>query len=100
LRSKVRYVTLEVELAAEKRVISSLLSSLAPEAIKSKRLDFIVTRKKDGKTLTLRFSAADLVSVRAGMNTILRLALSALKSIREVSELEPKGELEITSQKD
>ena len=86
-----RYVTLEVELAAEKKVISSLLSSLVPEAIKSKRLNFTVTRNKDGQILLLKFSSTDLVSVRAGMNTILRLALSALKSIREVSELEPRG---------
>jgi tRNA threonylcarbamoyladenosine modification (KEOPS) complex Pcc1 subunit len=90
LASKIRRVTLEVELSAEKKIISSLHSSLAPEAIKGKRLSLAVVGKNNGETLLLKFSGSDLVSVRAGMNTILRLTLSALKSIRGANELEQK----------
>jgi tRNA threonylcarbamoyladenosine modification (KEOPS) complex Pcc1 subunit len=90
LASKIRRVTLEVELSAEKKIISSLHSSLAPEAIKGKRLSLAVVGKNNGSTLLLKFSGSDLVSVRAGMNTILRLTLSALKTIRGANELEQK----------
>ena len=55
-----------------------------------KRLRLIVGEKNNGGTLLLKFSGSDLVSVRAGMNTILRLTLSALKSIRAANELEQK----------
>ncbi len=90
MTSKVKHVTLEFELSAEKRIISSLHSSLVPEAIKGKRLRLIVGEKNNGGTLLLKFSGSDLVSLRAGMNTILRLTLSALKSIRAADELEQK----------
>jgi tRNA threonylcarbamoyladenosine modification (KEOPS) complex Pcc1 subunit len=90
LTSKIKHVTLGFELSAEKRIISSLHSSLAPEAISGKRLSLTVGEKNNGGTLLLKFSGSDLVSVRAGMNTILRLTLSALKSIRTANELEQK----------
>jgi len=88
LKSKVERVTLEIELNAEKKIVSSLLASLSPEAIESKRLSFSVEQKTNGKVLLLSFSGSDLVSVRAGMNTILRLLLSALNSIQAVEDIE------------
>jgi tRNA threonylcarbamoyladenosine modification (KEOPS) complex Pcc1 subunit len=75
---------LTVELDDEKKVISALLKSLQPETIASKRLNFSVSTKNTGRTLLLTFVAEDLVSLRSGMNTILRLVLSALKSIRAI----------------
>lgn len=76
---------MEIELSGRKKVISALADSLKPEAIRGKRLTLSISTKNHGKTLLLRFDAKDVVSLRAGMNTILRLALSGLKSIQAVS---------------
>jgi tRNA threonylcarbamoyladenosine modification (KEOPS) complex Pcc1 subunit len=100
LRSNVKSASLEIHFQASKKIISALVPSLSPEMIKSKRLTVTVTTANHGKTLVLKFVAKDLVSLRAGMNTILRLILSALKSIDAVSALDSKISKEALSQKD
>jgi tRNA threonylcarbamoyladenosine modification (KEOPS) complex Pcc1 subunit len=79
MRSKVRYASLEIEFTADPRILLSIASSLAPENIEGKRLTVRTRTKKKGNVLQLSFQAADMVSLRAGMNTTLRLMLSALK---------------------
>jgi len=86
--SKVICATLTIEVRAKKKEVSSLVASLIPERIEGKRLTFQVSSKEGGNILLLNFSAADLVSLRAGMNSVLRLTLSALKSIRKVNDLD------------
>ena len=77
----------------KKRVISAIAASLAPEELKGARLTFSVSISKDGTLLLLKFSGADVVSLRAGMNTVLRLTLSALKSIEATSSVERQKSL-------
>jgi tRNA threonylcarbamoyladenosine modification (KEOPS) complex Pcc1 subunit len=84
LSSKVTAATLKIELSGSKKLISALADSLSPETISGKRLTFTVSKKNEGETLLLHFVASDVVSLRAGMNTILRLTLSALNSIEAV----------------
>ena len=88
---KINHASLEIELDEKKKIVSALASSLALEALKGRRLSFTVSTKNSGETLLFFFSAADLVSLRAGMNTILRLTSSALMSIRGAGSLDTKS---------
>ena len=74
--------------------------SLRPESIESKRLKVTISTGSRGQTLVLRFSAVDLVSLRAGLNSVLRLTLSALKSVRTLSNTPIQSESECALEKD
>lgn len=84
--SKVRYAKLTISYSNDDvRIVSAIAVSLAPEAIDGTRLTLEISSTNDGRTLLLSFTAGDLVSLRAGVNTILRLMLSALNSIQAAS---------------
>jgi len=83
---KLIHATLLIQLEDNKKVISALAASLAPETMRGKRLTFTVSTRNSGRILVLGFSSTDFVSLRAAMNTILRLTASALKSICEVRD--------------
>ena len=86
--SKMLFATLSVELIGAKKLNCALASALSPEAVENSRFSFSVSLKNNGRTMLLNFSAKDLVSLRAGMNTILRLASSALTIISANSCIE------------
>ncbi|HXQ92378.1 MAG TPA: KEOPS complex subunit Pcc1 [Nitrososphaerales archaeon] len=86
--SKVLFATLRVEIVGERKVNEAIASALSPELVKNKRFTFTLISKNNGRTILLKFMALDLVSLRAGMNTILRLALTALTIIRTTSFLD------------
>ncbi len=85
--SKVLFATLSVEIVEDKKVTEAIASALSPEIVKNRRFTFALKSKNNGRTISLKFVASDLVSLRAGMNTILRLTLSALKIIHTTSSL-------------
>ena len=49
---------------------------------------------RDSKRLSLRFIASDLVSLRASMNTNLRLVAAAMKTIEVVRKLSEKDSID------
>ena len=84
---KVLFATLYVEMAGDKKVNEAIASALSPELVKNRRFSFTLKSKDNSNAILLGFIASDMVSLRAGMNTILRLALSALTVIRTTSSL-------------
>jgi tRNA threonylcarbamoyladenosine modification (KEOPS) complex Pcc1 subunit len=83
--SKVVYAALGVEITTDKKTSEALFSALSPEMTKNERFSFSLSTANEDNTVLLKFSSSDLVSLRAGMNTTLRLALSALLTIRSTS---------------
>ena len=81
MKSKVSFVELKVEILAEPRAISAVKAAMTPEIDDSKRCKLSLHTDRTGRKLSLILTSKDLVSLRAGLNTNLRLAASALKSI-------------------
>ena len=81
MKSKVTFVELKVAILSEPRAISAAKAAMTPEMDDSKRCKLSLHTDKTGRKLSLILSSKDLVSLRAGLNTNLRLAASALKGI-------------------
>jgi tRNA threonylcarbamoyladenosine modification (KEOPS) complex Pcc1 subunit len=81
---------LGVEISGEKKVLNAVRFSMMPEVDNRKRCVLSLRESKDGRKLSLLFSAKDLVALRAGLNTNLRLVSSALKTIETTSKIEKK----------
>jgi tRNA threonylcarbamoyladenosine modification (KEOPS) complex Pcc1 subunit len=90
IKPKVTSSTLLVEIAGRKKILEAVRSSMIPEIDRSQRCVLSVRTAQGGKKLILGFDAKDLVALRAGFNTNLRLVSSALKTIKSASSLEKK----------
>jgi tRNA threonylcarbamoyladenosine modification (KEOPS) complex Pcc1 subunit len=77
-----------VDIIAEPRTIRAVKAAMTPEIDNSKRCKLSLRTDKRGRTLSLILTSEDLVSLRAGLNTNLRLASSALKSIIAAKNVE------------
>ena len=53
----------------------------------------LLAASRDRKRLSLRFISSDLVSLRASMNTNLRLVATAIRTIEAVSKLSEKDSI-------
>ncbi|MGH2638613.1 MAG: hypothetical protein ACRDF4_04945, partial [Rhabdochlamydiaceae bacterium] len=87
IRSRVAFARLTVDIFADRRTIAALKSAMMPESVEGKKCKLALRKGKNGGKLALVFSSKDLVSLRAGLNTNLRLAASALKSIRIAKQI-------------
>jgi tRNA threonylcarbamoyladenosine modification (KEOPS) complex Pcc1 subunit len=61
---------------------------MLPESQKGARCDFSVQSSPDEKKLNFRFVAKDLVALRAGFNTNLRLVSAALRTLDSAASTE------------
>jgi tRNA threonylcarbamoyladenosine modification (KEOPS) complex Pcc1 subunit len=59
-----------------------------PEIADGKRCKLVLRTNKNGKMLSIILTSGDLISLRAGLNTNLRLAVSALKSINAAKSVD------------
>ena len=84
-KPKVTFARLKVDITGEKRAIDAVRFSMIPEMENDKRCVLSLRKSKDDEKLSLLFSAKDLVALRAGLNTNLRLVSSALKTIDTAS---------------
>jgi tRNA threonylcarbamoyladenosine modification (KEOPS) complex Pcc1 subunit len=83
---------LSVKIPGDKRTLSALRDALDLETIVKDRSSLSVRQGRDGNTLLLEFSSKDLVSLRASMNTNLRLVASALNTIDATRSLVPASQ--------
>jgi tRNA threonylcarbamoyladenosine modification (KEOPS) complex Pcc1 subunit len=90
IKPKVTSSMLLVEITGRKKILEAVGSSMIPEIDTSQRCVLSVRTTRDGKKLILGFDAKDLVALRAGFNTNLRLVSSALKTITSASSFEKK----------
>ena len=79
--TKVLFAEIKVDIFAERRAVRAVSAALTPEIDNGKRCKLSLRTDKTGRILSLILTSEDLVSLRAGLNTNLRLAVSALKSI-------------------
>lgn len=77
---------LSVRITSDERSISALKSAMTPEVGTGKKCRLSLRSGSDGKSLSLILSGSDLVSLRAGLNTNLRLASSVLKTLHTIQE--------------
>ncbi len=70
-----------MDIFGDPKAISAVKTAMIPEIADSKRCKLSLRTDKTGRTLSMILASEDLVSLRAGLNTNLRLATSALKSI-------------------
>jgi tRNA threonylcarbamoyladenosine modification (KEOPS) complex Pcc1 subunit len=90
IKLKVTSSRLLVELTGRKKILEAVRFSMIPEIDKSQRCVLSVRTAQGGNKLILGFDAKDLVALRAGFNTNLRLVSSALKTITSASSIEKK----------
>ena len=72
---------LRVTIPEELATIEALKAALDPEKSTGKRRDMTTALRKGQRTLLIEFRSKDLVALRAGLNTNLRLASSVLKTL-------------------
>ena len=77
---------LEFSLERSPEELHAIRSALLPEIRAGKRTVMNVKLVNHGKKLILAISSSDLVSMRASLNSNLRLVASALKTIESVSQ--------------
>lgn len=85
-KNKVLSAELKLDIFAEPRTISALRAAMSPEIDNKKRCKLSLHTDKTGRTLSMMLRSEDMVSLRAGLNTNLRLAASALKSINAAKQ--------------
>ncbi|MDA4111332.1 MAG: hypothetical protein OK439_02255 [Thaumarchaeota archaeon] len=85
MKPKVAQTTLVVSICGEKKTIDAVRVSMVPEIENGKRCLLALHKSKHSEKLALAFAAKDLVALRAGLNTNLRLVASALKTIEVAS---------------
>jgi tRNA threonylcarbamoyladenosine modification (KEOPS) complex Pcc1 subunit len=79
---------LKVDISAEPRIISAVRASLTPETDDNKRCKLSLRTDRTGSVLSLILKSGDLISLRAGLNTNLRLAATALRSVNAARNLD------------
>ena len=72
-------------LQRDKEQLSAIRNALLPEIKAGKRTKMSIDLVNRGQTLVLTIASPDLVSMRASMNSNLRLVASAMKTIETVS---------------
>lgn len=79
--SKVICASLRFGITTEKKKISAVRAAMLPETRAGKRTDMSLKVEDNGKKLILTMVSKDLTSMRASLNTNLRLVTSALKTL-------------------
>lgn len=92
-KSKVVHTELRVELVTNSKTVKAILSAMSFESRNSGRCRMLLTASRDGRGLNMRFLSSDLTSLRAAMNTNLRLVATAIKAIEAVSKLSEKDSI-------
>ena len=72
-------------LQRDKEQLSAIRDALLPEIKAGKRTKMSIDLVNHGQMLVLTIGSPDLVSMRASMNSNLRLVASAMKTIESVS---------------
>jgi tRNA threonylcarbamoyladenosine modification (KEOPS) complex Pcc1 subunit len=90
-KPKVSATSLIVKVRGEKKFLDAVKSSMLPEAQKGARCVFSIHGAPDGKSITLLFTAKDLVALRASFNTNLRLVSSALRTLESAAKVQSES---------
>jgi tRNA threonylcarbamoyladenosine modification (KEOPS) complex Pcc1 subunit len=88
----VRNSTLTVILPLSKELARAVRSALVPETSAGKRCTLKVELLEEAQGLKIVFSSEDLSSLRASMNTNLRLVSSSLRTITAAEQTQRRQE--------
>ena len=83
----VTHGSLSVSMFSDPKTLRALKSSLTPEVTGGKRTKMTLRSRKRDHELSISMTSSDLISLRASLNTNLRLASTALKSIRSTQSI-------------
>lgn len=92
--TKVELSELTVVISADSKTISAIKTALTPEVDNVKNCRLSLGTDKSGRKLSLILRSEDIILLRAGLNTNLRLASSALKSINAAKRVVVLGNSE------
>lgn len=93
IRKKVLDAKLHVEIKDSLPKLRALINALTPETKSGNKCKMRIPRLGRNKSASLFFESKDLISLRASLNTNLRLVSAALKTIDAVSDTSHKQPL-------
>ena len=88
---RVRSANLKVSIAAPPRTVRSARQAILPESRDETRCTLKVDSGLNDSALVLVFESRDMASLRAGLNTDLRLISAALTTLAAISGAPEKG---------
>lgn len=79
-----------MEINTSSKVIKAIKSAMTPERRDTGRCTMGLTPHSDGRSLTMRLVATDLTSLRAALNTNLRLIATSINTIKTLKKTKPE----------
>ncbi len=83
--SLLKSTSLSVKITASSRLLECIRMAMEPELAHQKRCTLSFRIAKRNKGLILNFSSTEIISLRASMNTNLRLIASAIRTVEAIS---------------